>query len=58
MQPNQKIHENYEPNKTYPILVRLGGGHRIVEMEGWKVNDHNRRVRMSLFSHGGGDTHK
>jgi len=47
MTPNLKIHENYEPNKTYPILVKLGGGHRIVEMEGYKVNEHNRMVRES-----------
>lgn len=47
MSPNRKIHESYEPNKTYPILVKIqnAGYHKIVEMEGWKVNHHNRMVR-------------
>ena len=46
-QPNTKIHENYEPNKTYPILVKIqnAGYHKIVEMEGSLVNHHNRMVR-------------
>lgn len=47
-QPNLKIHENYEPNKTYPILVKIqnAGYHKIIEMEGYKVNEHNRMVRL------------
>jgi hypothetical protein len=47
---NRGIHrENYEPNKTYPILVKIqnAGYHKIVEMEGWKVNEYNSMVRES-----------
>ena len=29
----------------YPILVKMGGGHRIVEMQGHKVNEWNDMVR-------------
>lgn len=29
----------------YPILVKMGGGHRIVEMQGKKVNEWNDMVR-------------
>lgn len=51
MTPNVRgIHrEDYEPNKTYPILVKIinSGHHKIVEMEGWKVNEYNRMVRES-----------
>lgn len=34
----------YEPNKTYPILVKMGGYCRIVEMLGAHVNAHNDMV--------------
>lgn len=30
----------------YPILVKVGGGHRIVEMQGKKVNEWNDMVRQ------------
>ena len=29
----------------YPILVKMGGGHRIVEMQGHQVNEWNDMVR-------------
>lgn len=31
----------YEDHKTYPILVKIGGYHLIVEMLGCDVNRHN-----------------
>ena len=31
----------YEDNKTYPILVKTGGYHRIVEMSGKQANKEN-----------------
>ena len=31
----------YEDNKTYPILVKMGGYHRIVEMSGKQANKEN-----------------
>jgi hypothetical protein len=39
----------------YPILVKYGGGHRIVEMRGKDVNAHNdmvaRQQREDLSKH-------
>lgn len=34
----------YDDNKTYPILVKLGGYHRIVEMSGREANNWNRKL--------------
>lgn len=34
-----------EDNLWYPILVKIGGYHRIVEMQGKAVNEWNERVR-------------
>lgn len=40
-----KLPPIYEDNKTYPILVKLGGGYRIVEMLGRVVNEYNNQLR-------------
>ena len=39
-----RIIQRYEDNKTYPILVRTGGGYRIVEMLGRVANAHNDAI--------------
>lgn len=39
-----RIIPRYEDHLWYPILVKLGGGHRIVEMQGKKVNEWNDMV--------------
>ena len=36
-----RIIPRYENNKTYPILVKMGGDYRIVEMLGSAVNQWN-----------------
>ncbi len=36
----------YKDNLWYPILVRVGGGHKIVEMLGKQVNDYNNSVAL------------
>lgn len=36
-----RIIKRYEDNKTYPILVKMGGGYRIVEMLGRVANAWN-----------------
>ena len=33
-----------EDHLWYPILVKVGGGHKIVEMQGKKVNEWNDMV--------------
>ena len=38
----------YEDNKTYPILVSIGGYRRIVEMSGLHVNAYNRVVQLYI----------
>jgi len=39
-----KITPRYIDNLWYPILVKLGGGYKIVEMQGKEVNEYNRKV--------------
>ena len=39
-----KIIPRYVDHLWYPILVRMGGGHRIVEMQGKQVNQWNDMV--------------
>ncbi len=39
-----RIIQRYEDNKTYPILVRIGGGYRIVEMLGKTANNWNDAI--------------
>ncbi len=36
----------YEDNKTYPILVKMGGYHRIVEMSGKQANKDTGMIDM------------
>jgi len=36
-----RVISRYEDNKTYPILVKIGGGYRIVEMLGSVANAWN-----------------
>jgi hypothetical protein len=40
-----KIIPRYVDHLWYPILVKMGGYHRIVEMQGKSVNAWNDRVR-------------
>ena len=40
-----RIVPRYEDNLWYPILVKMGGGHRIIEMQGVEVNAWNDMVR-------------
>lgn len=39
-----KIIPRYVDHLWYPILVKVGGGHKIVEMQGRKVNEWNDMV--------------
>jgi hypothetical protein len=39
-----RIIPRYVDHLWYPILVKMGGGHRIVEMQGRKVNEWNDMV--------------
>jgi hypothetical protein len=39
-----RIIPRYVDHLWYPILVKMGGGHRIVEMQGKSVNAWNDRV--------------
>lgn len=39
-----RIIKRYEDNKTYPILVRMNGGYRIVEMLGSIANAWNDAI--------------
>lgn len=41
-----RITPRYEDHLWYPILVRLGGYCRIVEMQGKEVNEWNDMVRV------------
>ena len=41
-----KIIPRYVDHLWYPILVKVGGGHKIVEMQGRKVNEWNDMVRL------------
>lgn len=36
----------YIDHLWYPILVKIGGGYKIVEMQGRKVNEWNDNVRQ------------
>jgi hypothetical protein len=36
-----RVRQIYEDNKTYPILVKMGGGYKIVEMLGKQANKDN-----------------
>jgi hypothetical protein len=36
-----KIYERYKDDLWYPILTKIGGYNRIVEMQGKEVNAHN-----------------
>jgi hypothetical protein len=40
-----RIVPRYEDHLWYPILVKMGGGHRIIEMQGVEVNAWNDMVR-------------
>ena len=40
-----RVIPRYEDNKTYPILVKMGGGYIIVEMLGKTANDWNNNIR-------------
>lgn len=42
-----RVLQRYEDNKTYPILVRMGGYYRIVEMLGKVANDWNDAIFKS-----------
>ena len=42
-----RIHPVYEDNKTYPILVKMGGGYKIVEMTGAQANKDNGISKMN-----------
>lgn len=42
------VRKEYEPNKTYPILVRLNGYCLIVEMLGSVVNDYNNSLEDGM----------
>lgn len=44
-----RIIPRYVDHLWYPILVRMGGGHRIVEMQGCKVNAWNDMVRQQGY---------
>lgn len=39
----------YEDRLWYPILVKMGGGHKIVEMQGCEVNRWNNMVRQQWY---------
>ena len=39
-----RIIPRYVDHLWYPILVKMGGGHKIVEMQGRKVNEWNDMV--------------
>lgn len=39
-----RLPSTYEDNKTYPILIKLGGGHMIREMSGKHIKAYNRAV--------------
>ena len=41
-----KVIPRYVDNLWYPILVKMGGGHKIVEMQGKQVNAWNDMVRQ------------
>ena len=40
-----RVIPRYVDHLWYPILVKMGGGHRIVEMQGRKVNEWNDMVQ-------------
>lgn len=40
-----KVTPRYVDHLWYPILVKMGGGHWIVEMKGREVNEWNDMVR-------------
>jgi|Laugrespbdmm15dd_1035085.scaffolds.fasta_scaffold56155_2 hypothetical protein len=40
-----RVIPRYVNHLWYPILVKMGGGHRIVELQGKEVNAWNDRVR-------------
>lgn len=40
-----RIIPRYVDHLWYPILVKMSGGHKIVEMQGCKVNEWNDMVR-------------
>lgn len=39
-----RVTPRYIDHLWYPILVKMGGGHKIVEMQGRKVNEWNDMV--------------
>lgn len=44
-----KIIPVYESNKTYPILVKIGGSYKIVEMLGKVVNEYNDSIKNENY---------
>ena len=41
-----RIIPRYVDHLWYPILVKMGGGHKIVELQGREVNAWNDMVRL------------
>ena len=44
-----RIIPRYENHLWYPILVKMGGGHKIVELQGREVNAWNDMVRQQWY---------
>ena len=44
-----KVIPRYVDHLWYPILVKMGGGHRIVEMQGREVNAWNDVVQQQWY---------
>lgn len=44
-----RIIPRYIDHLWYPILVKMGGGHRIVEMQGREVNEWNDMVQQQQY---------
>ena len=44
-----KLIERYEDHLWYPIIVKIGGERRIVEMQGIEVNRWNDMVRQQWY---------